>query len=204
MVNWRCGAYITAGVWKIFKCHNLGADTTVNPFTPNWQLNGNYYQWGRAAVAADGPTGPAIGESNDGGITGYSTIDASDGAWAASKTVNDPCPAGFRVPTKVEWDAVINTALNIRSQVGVNWTSGSTNYATGLLIGTGATGLFLPAAGYRTLSSGIQSNRGNLGEYWSSTEFGSLAWDLYFFNGGAGMGFHANRTFGMPVRCIAE
>jgi hypothetical protein len=45
-----CGAYIAAGVWKEFSCYNLGAvgaTTEAYPFTPGWELNGNYYQWGR-------------------------------------------------------------------------------------------------------------------------------------------------------------
>ena len=40
----NCGAYVAPGEWKIFKCHNLGADESADPFTPSWKLNGDYYQ----------------------------------------------------------------------------------------------------------------------------------------------------------------
>ena len=204
-VNAYCGAYVAAGVWKAFKCHNLGADESADPFTPDWRLNGNYYQWGRSAVAAAGPTGPSAGEANAGAITGWNTTVASDGAWAdGSKTANDPCPTGFRVPTKAQWDAVCNTTLNPTRSFPGTWSNNSTNYSSGLRVGSGSTGLFLPATGYRNLSDGTLVFRGLNGNYWSSTEDGSNAWNLFFGNGSAGTFFFYARTFGMSVRCVAE
>jgi hypothetical protein len=41
-----CGAYIAAGVWKEFLCHNLGANTSLDPHTPVVGLQGAYIQWG--------------------------------------------------------------------------------------------------------------------------------------------------------------
>ncbi len=199
-----CGAYVATGVWKAFKCHNLGADESADPFTPDWKLNGAYYQWGHSTVAAAGPTGPSIGEANAGAITGWNTTAASNGAWAdGNKTANDPCPAGFRVPTKAQWDAVLDATLNPTRSYPGTWSPSSTNYSSGLRIGSGATGLFLPAAGYRSYSGGTLFGRGNDGFYWSSTENGSNAWNLYFSNGFADT-LSSYRTDGMSVRCIAE
>jgi uncharacterized protein (TIGR02145 family) len=200
----NCGAYIAPGVWKAFMCHNLGADQSADPFTASWRLNGDYYQWGRATVAAAGPTGPSSGEANAGSITGWNTTAAANGAWSdATKTANDPCPTGFRVPTLAQWDAVLNNNLNTSSYVGTNWASSSTNYTTGLRIGSGTSGLFLPAAGYRYNSNGTLIYRGDNGIYWSSTENGSNAWSLYFSNGYANTDSNT-RTYGMSVRCVAE
>jgi uncharacterized protein (TIGR02145 family) len=199
---WNCGAYVAAGVWKAFKCHNLGADESAEPFTPSWKLNGHYYQWGRATVAANGPTGPGSGETNAGYIV-VNTTDAANGAWVDSiKTANDPCPAGFRVPTRAQWEAVVNTSLNTVSY-GTGWASSSTNYAAGLRIGSGTSGLFLPAAGSRSGFTGALSLRGQLGYYWSSTEAGSNARSLYLTNGLAGVG-NISRNSGYSVRCVAE
>jgi hypothetical protein len=39
-----CGAYVAAGVWKQFMCHNLGADASLDPFTPVQGIHGNLYQ----------------------------------------------------------------------------------------------------------------------------------------------------------------
>ena len=187
-----------------FKCHNLGADESADPFTPDWKLNGNYYQWGRSAVAAAGPTGSGSTEANAGAITGWNTSSASDGAWAdGSKTANDPCPPGFRVPTRAQWDAVLNTDLNQTRIYRGTWSNSNTNYSAGLRIGSGTTGLFLPAAGSRLSSVGTLGSRGGRGFYWSSTEYGSAAWSLAFSNGFADTG-NGSRTLGLSVRCVAE
>ncbi len=201
---YSCGAYVAADVWKAFKCHNLGADESADPFTPDWKLNGNYYQWGRSAVAADGPTGPSDEEANAGTIAGWNPEDASDGAWVDdSKTANDPCPEGFRVPTKAQWDGVRDNTLNpVLSYTGT-WDNSITNYSSGLRIGSGNTGLFLPATGHRIYDSGEVFGRGNSGYYWSSSEDGFYAKYLYFEQD---LSFTVGlfRSSGMPVRCIAQ
>jgi uncharacterized protein (TIGR02145 family) len=208
----NCGAFVAAGEWKAFKCHNLGADESADPFTPSWKLNGNYYQWGRNTnitsdsprYGAAGPTGPDSGEANSGSISDWSTTDADNGAWVDSiKTINDPCPTGFRVPTKAQWDAVINTSLNTVSY-GTGWGSSPTNYAAGLRIGSGTSGLFLPAAGLRYSSDGTLYSRGEYGYYWSCTENGSNAWRLFLSNGFASTSSLYSRTDGLSVRCVAE
>jgi uncharacterized protein (TIGR02145 family) len=199
-----CGAYVAAGEWKAFKCHNLGADESADPFTPDWKLNGHYYQWGRSGVAANGPTGSSSGEANAGAISGWNTTAASNGAWAdGNKTLNDPCPTGFRVPTKAQWDEVLDAMLNPTRSFTGTWSISSTNYSNGLRIGSGTTGLFLPAAGYRNFSDGTLFLRGGYGNYWSSTENGSGAWFLDFSNGSADT-VNGNRPNGMSVRCVAE
>ena len=204
-----CGAFIAAGVWKTFKCHNLGAVSTADPFTPSWQLNGNYYQWGRSAVAASAPTGNASSQANAGAISGWSTVAAPDGAWSeTSRTVNDPCPVGFRVPTRAEWQAVLSTTLNPRTAIGT-FANGATNYTQGLRVGTvgSSSGLFLPAAGERRNTDGVLLDRGNFCSYWSSTGFVSGSSPLAFL-----MGFSPNVLIGTPddsrltgrsVRCIS-
>jgi uncharacterized protein (TIGR02145 family) len=107
------------------------------------------------------------------------------------------------VPTKAQWDAVRNTNLNPTSSFPGTWSNNSTNYSSGLRVGSGSTGLFLPAAGYRDFSDGTLYTRGIDGYYWSSTEDGSLAWYLYF-NDGYADAFNDDRTLGMSVRCVAE
>jgi uncharacterized protein (TIGR02145 family) len=116
-----------------------------------------------------------------------------------TKTVNDPCPTGFRVPTRTQWEGLRYT--NTANYIGTNWSGNATNYTTGLRFGNL---LFLPAAGYRVNSNGELLNRGSFGFYWSSTEISSSsAWVLTFFSSSAYTG-NSDRTFGFSVRCIAE
>ncbi|MGI9161078.1 MAG: FISUMP domain-containing protein [Saprospiraceae bacterium] len=207
--NANCGAYIAPGEWKAFMCHNLGADQSADPFTPSWRLNGHYYQWGRAAVAAAGPTGPSSGEANDGAIAGWNTTPAPNDAWSdATKTTNDPCPSGFRVPTKAQWDAIVNTSINpTRSFVGTSWTWSSTNYSSGLRIGSGSSGLFLPTTGFRDATDGSVYSRGGYGSYWSSGEaVGEDGPGLFSLTIGDNTSLtgYSDPVYGMSVRCIAE
>ncbi|MCF8076868.1 MAG: fibrobacter succinogenes major paralogous domain-containing protein [Desulfotignum sp.] len=212
-----CGAYVAPGVWKEFDCYNLaavGKTTGVDPFTPSWELIGGYWPWGRKGADssqwydtntknfAHGPTGPGSSEANDGFISGWDSSDAPDGAWSdASKTANDPCLAGYRVPTKTQWDGVRNN--NTQSTVGT-WSSSysdHTNYSAARFFGDD---LMLPAAGNRNYSSGALHRRGYYGLYWSSSDGSSSgAWGLNFTSGNAGTNFD-NRRFGFSVRCVAE
>ena len=214
-----CGAFVASGVWKEFMCHNLGANTSADPLTPSWELTGNYYQWGRnpscfgrdgidapnpcssPVYGAAGPWGSTTANDNEGGITGWSATNAPDGAWQdGAKTANDPCPAGFRVPTKVQWDGVSNSSWNTRTVIGA-WSTSSTNYGTGIRFGRS---LFLPAAGHRFSGGGSLFIRGSSGYYWSSTEDTSTnAWILSLSSGSSSTSSNF-RTLGVPVRCTAE
>lgn len=214
----RCGAYVSAGEWKEFQCHNLGANTAADPFSPSWELIGNYYQWGRNPACfgrdgtdgvnpcsspvqgAAGPWGNTTSNDNAGLITGWDVSSAATDAWQdAVKTANDPCPAGFRVPTRNQWSGITNRGLNSRQYVGT-WPSSSTNYSSGIKIG-GA--LFLPATGFRSSSNGELFQRGLTGYYWSSSASPGPLFLVISSNQlsiASGPGFPT----GSSLRCIAE
>jgi hypothetical protein len=207
-----CGAYVAQGQWKVFMCHNLAAaNTSANPFAPSWEINGGYWQWGRKGPDpsvwlntntenfAHGPTGSSAGEANTADVSGWSSAIASSGAWSdVSKTANDPCPAGFRVPTNEQLSGVpLNNPMSITGA----WTNGSTNYSSARFFGSN---FMLPATGQRVSSGGSLLYRGFDGGYWSSTEYGGdAAWLLYVFRIDS-YTFSNYRGVGQSLRCIAE
>ena len=179
-----------------FMSHNLGVDNSLDPRTLVKGLNGDYYQWGRNAPAADvdaliGVWGSQGGNSNDGNWT------------PTAKGPEDPCPTGFRVPSQAVWAAV--NANNTASRTG-SFTNSPTNYSAALHYGPDASTklLTLPAAGRRNGTIGVLSGRGSVGFYWSSTEQVSNAYNLFFNISNVNPAYSSNRTIGFSVRCIAE
>jgi hypothetical protein len=74
------------------------------------EINGGYWQWGRKEQAAEGPIGQGYYQANGAVVSGWSTNYTPDESWTdGAKSVNDPCPAGYRVPTSTHWSGVLNT-----------------------------------------------------------------------------------------------
>ena len=231
-----CTVPTSSGGTLTFLCHNLGADQTADPFTPSWRLNGAYIQWGKRGpttswqtTASNGPLGFGAAPT-DGTAAGsnYTTIaswsnktdNAADGAWNITesspvKTAADPCPTGYRVPTRTEWLSIhntspINTTTNWSNVGGASWGSpGSTSYSTGKMVKNGTNNsLYLPAAG-RIDHFGSPSIRGISGFYWSSTpqflpNVDSISYGLYFTSTSIVPEATGYREHGYSVRCIKQ
>lgn len=201
-----CGAYIAQNTWKSFMCYNLGADDSLDPFTPAAGLHGAKYRWG----AKNASYSMYDDQLNSGTISGWTS--SSTAAFPFQTTTdttgwmsgNNPCPAGWRVPTLTEWQGVFNTTLNTQTRVGVftNNANDYTNYTAGLQFG-GA--LFLPAASTRIYYTGQMYYLGCLATYWSSSapDPGFAAY-VYFNKFGIGSGEFGTRGDANPVRCIEE
>ncbi|MCP1251479.1 fibrobacter succinogenes major paralogous domain-containing protein, partial [Elizabethkingia sp. S0634] len=203
----KCGAYIGPNTdpanFKEFMCQNLGATPGIDPFSAESGNHGAKYQWGAQTNEAGRYYSQANDQTNAGTIAGWNTTDKPDGSWSdASKTANDPCPSGYRVPTSLQWEAVINN--NNVERVG-SWDDIGTNYTTALYFRNPSNDrtLMLPAAGYRYNTDGSLGTRGSQGYYWSSSEAFTDAYYLGFDDSSVYMGNY-NRTIGWSVRCVAQ
>jgi uncharacterized protein (TIGR02145 family) len=184
----------SASTTLTFMAHNLGANNSLDPHTPVQGIHGNYYQWGRSAIVADAST-------SSGAIYGWNSSSAANGAWSdGSKTANDPCPTGYRVPTSAQWSLV--NSYNTQTLTG-SFTVSSSNFGSARHFGSGANKLTLLAAGYRSDSDGTLYYRGYSGSYWSSTEDGAYANFLGFTSNNASTS-SSYRPNGFSVRCVSE
>jgi len=229
-----CGAFVSNTVWKAFLCHNLGADYTLDPHDVTqanaWGLQGAYLQWGKRGpnttgdsridwrtAANDGPgafaAAPTASDPNTGTITGWNTtVNAGTTAWNSGteaspvKTANDPCPPGYRMPTRSEWDSV--KANNVQSKTGLPWVAGSTNYGAALHFGPNVStkSLTLPTAGFYSTTWNVLAYRGFWGAYWSSTEHTdpNRAYSPILEDSVTSMHANSMKRAGHSIRCIDE
>lgn len=194
---------------KIWMDKNLGAASVATSSTDN-NGYGHLFQWGRTAdghevlgrpnpteANATVPTGTSgtaaapVASGSEGttfitvGVAPYDWLSTQDdNRWYGEPSLNDPCPAGYRVPSDYEWQAERNT-----------W---ATKNSAGAF-----TALKLPVAGNRYFSNGSLYFVGSYGFYWSSTVSGTNARNLNFNSSTAYM-YSGYRAYGFSVRCIKD
>ena len=125
------------------------------------------------------------------------------------KTVYDPCPNGWRVPTKGELSNLCQNrsswTTNAAGQQGF-WFSGATSYTQEV------PQVFFPAAGYHHYLADPAQGRGYNGNYWSSIAYqgDNSAWNLSIHPGSdmdvesAEINNSCFRANGYSVRCVKE
>jgi uncharacterized protein (TIGR02145 family) len=105
-------------------------------------------------------------------------------SWTAA---NDPCPTGWHVPTKAEYDTLLTASTE---------TWGAKSGINGATVTSSGGSLFFPAAGTRA------GWRGERGPYWSSLSYTEgYAWHFDFTSTYAYMNGAAT-TFAFPIRCV--
>lgn len=141
--------------------------------------------------------------SNYGPVTTtyYNMWDAQNAAannvtTATKKTIYDPCPPGFCVPTGNLWYYFGNGSSRSDSNwdstnLGKTWTLNSPN-------------IWFPAAGSRNGSSGALGNVGSNGCYWSATPYNTNFGRNLFFISSYWRWRYDYRVFGFSVRPVAE
>lgn len=137
------------------------------------------------------------------------------GTVSGSKSIYDPCPAGWRVPVNGTWNS-FNSTTTLSPLRDLGWGSGrgigsGSSQVNGLRYwpGTAASPaggrVWYPASGNRYSYSGGLNNVGSYGYYWSSSPNSTAyGYSLYFYSGGVNPSSSSNRASGFPVRCVQE
>jgi uncharacterized protein (TIGR02145 family) len=181
---------------QVWMDRNLGASQVATAYNDS-AAYGDLYQWGR---------GPDGHEKRSSGLT--NTISSSftpghdnfimattspydwlvyhyqnESLWQGIDGINNPCPAGFRLPMITEWQTEVNS-----------WSSDDP---------TGAYGspLKLVVGGTRG-GNGIITEAGIKGFYWSSSIYPQSSRNLLFSDVSANADASFARVVGMSIRCI--
>ena len=150
---------------------------------------GMFYQWNRNTGWSS--RNPVI---NSNGETAWDNSIPTGTIWYAE---NDPCPQGWRVPTRVELESLHNA--------GSTWTANwNGTGVSGRTFGTSFNQIFLPAAGSRN-RSGSLGGVGTVGWYWSTASLdATLARGLWFSSTSSLVDAIVVRAGGISIRCVAE
>jgi hypothetical protein len=118
------------------------------------------------------------------GSNGDWLLTTNNNLWQGLNGINNPCPAGFRVPTSTEF------------------TNETSNFSTQDIYGAFGSFLNLPVTGSRFASSGAFSAyfAYSRGCYWTSTISGSLPMSILITNSITSS--NSYRTSGFAIRCI--
>jgi hypothetical protein len=124
-------------------------------------------------------------------------------ATATEKTIYDPCPPGFCVPTGNLYcymgNGLSNSTINT-TRSDSNWDS-TNNGKTWTL---NDTSIYFPATGIRNSNSGTLGLVGSDGFYWSATPHSSLSGRCLRVDSSDWYWYNNSRATGFPVRPVAE
>jgi uncharacterized protein (TIGR02145 family) len=181
---------------RIWMDRNLGASQVATSPTDE-KAYGDLYQWGRGADGHQLRNSESTNSqsNNDESENTLFIISGNfdwrnpknDNLWQGVNGTNNPCPAGFRIPTEEEWN-----------QERLSWL-GKYNSEAAF-----ASPLKLTLGGFRDYNKGHISGMGYGGAYWSSTIFGINSKVLGFNSTFSLITVPDGRADGVSVRCIKD
>lgn len=180
---------------RIWMDKNLGASKVADSITDT-AAYGDLYQWGRFTDGHEIVGSTTIDELSSQDDPGHGFYIQSSTApndwrdpqnpalWQGMSGINNPCPNGFRLPSKEEWN-----------DEKLTWDSQDAE-------GAFNSDLKLTTAGVR-LNSGELIFDGERGGYWSSTFYSTYATYLEIKDSGANLP-NTYRSVGCNIRCIKD
>lgn len=174
---------------------NLGAQRVAESFNDS-ESYGFYYQWGRLTDGhqiSNSPNTVFLSPVDNPGTNRFIRSNEqpydwrspqNNSLWQSPLLVNNPCPEGWRVPTRQEW---INE--------GATWSPQNR-------VGAFNSPLKIPASGFRSQGASLLSV-GSSGNYWSSTIAGQSSFYLTFGQFSVDI-FGELRAVGLSIRCIKD
>jgi hypothetical protein len=148
-------------VWLEFMCHNLGADESKDPFTYNSDIAGDIYQWGRNTDGHEKRSSErttllaTTGTPNHNyfimdATSDWTSVATKNALWGdgslepqntdsapfnPKKGLNDPCPAGWKVPSGKQWTSIFlgSTGGSNGDGSGAITTTPAANVVTGAI-----------------------------------------------------------------------
>ena len=188
---------VTSANGRVWMDRNLGAYRASGGSDDSYAY-GDLYQWGRLADNHESRTSPQVMVRSDTDVPDHGFFimtvgmyedwrrDSNDKLWQGVSGINNPCPAGFRLPTEAEWETEI-----------ASWYSKN-------IAGAYDSPLTLQAAGYRSYADGSKNSSGTAGYYWSSSVDGTSSARVLKIDSGNAQMVTEPRAQGFSVRCIQD
>ncbi len=190
---------VTSLTGRVWMDRNLGASRVATSMTDE-QAYGDLYQWGRGKDGHEKRTSGTTTTLSSTDTPGHGNfiktssepydwiISQNDNLWQGVSGINNPCPAGFRVPTADEWQEEIDS-----------WNSKDA-------VGAFASPLKITLAGERNFIGGELNDVNDWGDYWASTVngFRDESYSMSVIDSNAWLNNSWYRGVGCSVRCIKD